>query len=1709
MPPDNETDKQSTLLDYDLERYRVALHGNNVADNIALRLPLIATLLAPEEVAHLLSTAAQIKRAAKPPPQARKHTHPLQAYTHEAPLYCALSIDRRERIPKSIEPLLMLGQSLAILESIRPTLSKSQHESIAHFLHQLPIQSDRSPNFPAQFKPVITQRLDIRQINDCLATTNKLLISGEIDHARGTEYISILQTLLVHLSAGPAAITAMLPKAKKKTFSVRKKIGQPLSHPGGSWSQNPGKLPEDDTDDLEPTLIEVDVDNGDGDVENTLYSGEQTDEHARVFNNHGHRIRFKRALAGRNTEAFSETESYIAMCELVKFVAKSPSQSAARLLYILCALFGRHFDELGKVIMNAEGLNDADGDIIAIRRNDNVFTLEVRHILASRIPELPEELLEHKCRHSFELSVTIPSLPDLDIAWHYLTTCEKSLLSDRIDQLLEAKDKLKALFRKTSLSRFTETRLRGATIQAVFVHDYDLPKTQLIFSEATEASLAALHYISWPQEELQRAINEANSLLYKELLPTQPIGTQVRIGADKSQIRRSVLAASVEWFNTTQRSLRKLSSTRWRDRHARLVDSTLHVLGVGAAHRFNHDLAHLTINDLCLAFGLVIFRDKPAESTMYRRIAILPTAVIAMLQRFIAHLEFLQCAPDHAVPPQISEYAAQALSGEVPLFWHIDDGQVTTPNPRDHFKTLLDNDLIEPNICRHFNSSGLRDMGAPPLLIELHIGHHVRDPLLGKDGLISPKEFGDTMRPYLDTLLESFGYIVPANSEPIYIRRPYSKRELSHLHETEIKADRRQLSDQLGKAVNQLKAAQRRKIIDESIKQVIPKFDGKALPKNTEITKDQALDIRRSLIDTIKNDFTAIYRACRQLRKRLRILAETPGCSVDLPPPITWNIRPPLPITRAHCVAADQYAHLEQRLLEYCKGENIDRALIAKSALILWSHCRTYKEATIWLDAFLVTPLIKGADFQIIDLPEGESRTIGGIAYILCLAWLRHGATDTKAYVSNIFGRGFNQETIEATVHYAHWIRASGVIARALSGKLPHQELPRQRLLAYLYDQPTTRTHDISEFQRDSRKSIAAGSRRKPTECERLFEELRELIPSPKAQTKPGGVDTLSKAAPAKQVAAWRQRRDLPSLINLLARWAVILLGPHANQITHDKLHYDTVRSYLKQAWTPLFALFPNGHIEDLDADEMTDLLLDAIDKHDSGSLMASDSSETDEETRNISQAKAINRFFREMGEIYELPSVALPVSESSRPQIDANLFTASETNTIIKTLTKWSMDPQADTLLAGGLRQLVDATKIYSEHGLRRNELWMSRNRDFVHTEAQVTLLVRWHPDRTIKTPAGVRHFTLGSIPEFSTGDKRSIHHYDMLVDPGIKTPLSDALAAVLRHTTQDESARLHRFRHTVANKGLSAALSSTDVITKLRKLATLSADMGHAHFAITLLYYTHTFHSVLAREESKFHPSLSTNVLSSLFCESAATIRKKHERSSKDKVPVAARYVGHLPKKEPQLKSKTQALPPLIDTLRPISQCEISLKAKLTWILRTARNQDPLIATTGLGFSAESLARLANSLIHTQRQLEWAAIEESRLWVLTGELTRPITVFNEVTVHHKRFPGPNVDNIINSIPDNVGDLPSQLPLHLLGIKMTPRSIVADSMKLKQLEDCLSSCRIPMTISPIPGDSGLVSLLVDTGEPTQKHDANITRLLITGLIAHYHELLV
>jgi integrase len=1710
MATGNETDKLSKLLDYDLERFPVAFDGDNVANNIAQKLVLIGPLLTLNEAAHLQSTLDNIKLVAKPTPTARKHTHPLNKYVDIAPLYCALSLDRRERIPKTIEPLITLGQSLALLESLRPTLSKDQHRSITHFLHQIPAQTAASPNIAAQFVPVITHLLDIPSIESCLARTIELLNFGEIDKARGLEYKLILKTLLVHLSAQPTGVETSSRKTKKQRFSPGKKIHKPLSYPGGTWQQNPSKLPEDDTEDLEPTLTETEVDDEEDVTKSATAQGHQTEENARVFNAHGHRIRLNRLFAGRNTEAFSEAESYLAMRELVKVVPESHAQAAARLLFILCGLLGRRFDDLGKVIMGiVTPADETDGEIIAVHRSGNLFTIEVRHILAWYIPELPEKLLKTKCRLSFTLNVATPSLPDLDIAWRYLTICPESLLDDRVSQLLKEKKVLNDQFRKVALSRFNEKRLRGGIMQAVFSHDYDLPKTQLIFSEAFEASLAALHYTSWQENVLQNALNQANASLYKNLLPTQPNGTTDRVGADKSQIKLSTLAASVKWFNATQRKLRKLGHPRWRERHSLLVDSTSHIFGVGAAHRFTKDLANLTINDLCLSFGLAIFRDKPAESSMYRRIAILPTPVIDMLKRFITHLEFLRDADSDLVPLEVRDLATQTLLGEIPLFWHLDGTQTTRPNPRKHFNSFLENNQVEPNFCRHLYSTSLREIGASPLLIELHLGHHVRDPVLGKDGLISPRELADTIRPFLNALLESFGYSVPASSSSTFVRHPYNKKELSRLHETEIKADRSLLAKQLGKAVTQLGAPKRRKIIDEAIRLEVPKFDGKALPPNTKISKEQALNIRRNLVNVIGNDFTAIYRVCRQLRKKLRILTEVPGCTVEIPPPISWNIRPPLPITPAHFVAADQYSHLEQRLLEYCETESCNRMLIAKSALILWSHCSSYKEAAIWLDGLRTTPLIKGADFQVIDVPNGESRTIGGIAYILCLAWLRHGATDTEGSVSSIFGRGFNQETIEATVAYAHWIRYSGVIARALSGKLPHQELPRKRLLAFLYDQPTTRIQEISDFYRTSRTPVAPGARRKPDECERLFKTLRQQIPSPNGRGKKNGKDSLLKTAPTKAIATWRQHRDLPSLINLFAHWAEVLLGPHANQTTKRKLHYDTVRKYLRAAWVPLFALFPDGNIEDLDADEMTDLLLDAINQYDSSSLLGSDNSAAlEDESSGISQAKSINRFFQEMGEIYVLPSVVLPVSESSQPQIDANVFTESETSTIINTLTSWSKDPQAETSLAAGLSQLVDATQIFSMHGLRRNELLFSRNRDFVHTDTEVVLLVRWHPDRTIKTLAGIRHFPLELASAFSSGDKRTKHHYDMLVNTGVMNLLSDALSVVLRHTTQDEGARLNRFRHTVANKGVAEALASTDVIAKLRRLTTVSADMGHAHVAITLLYYTHTLHFTLAKEDAISQPSLSNKTLSHLFCQSTAAIRKKYERSSKDNIPVAASLAHSLPMVTPILKSKRQDLPPLIDTLRPKSQEAISLQASMTWILRTARNQDPLFAATGLGFSVETLASLANALIRTQRQLKWAAIEESRLWNLAGELTGPNTAFNEVTVHHKRFPGPNIDRLIKKIPANIEHISTQFPLHLLGINMTQSSVVTDKMQSQYIRDCLSACRIPITITPIAGSSNLVSLVVDTGEPDRKHDANITRLLITGLIAYFHHAL-
>lgn len=669
-----------------------------------------------------------------------------------------------------------------------------------------------------------------------------------------------------------------------------------------------------------------------------------------------------------------------------------------------------------------------------------------------------------------------------------------------------------------------------------------------------------------------------------------------------------------------------------------------------------------------------------------------------------------------------------------------------------------------------------------------------------------------------------------------------------------------------------------------------------------------------------------------------------------------------------------------------------------------------------------------------------------------------------------------------------------------MTGKIPCKELSRERLLDWIYDRPTIRTGDFGEYTSVSKVALPSSGKVPQSEAERLFKEIRNVIPVQGYD----GQDPMGQVSPLRAVQEWRENRALPSLIALMSHWAEILLGPHANKKTGGTLHPRTVRSYLYNAWVPLNSVFSRGVFEDLEADELTDILVDAI-SQDRGLDLAIDEGSEIEGNTGVAQALSINRFFQEMQEFYDIPQIQLPVGGRQSAVVDAGVFTISDGEYIQQVLEMWSLDESIEPTLAAGLKQANDAIRIISWHGVRPSEVLYSRNEDFIRGENKLaTLLIRHHSDRTIKTPAGVRQLALEPKITFSDGDKRTKHHFDILMQKAVKSTVLPSVYALCRHTTQDTGSRLYRFRHSVGSRNTGRAIvPASSSIDRLRIFSETAANLGHARISITLYYYAHTVFFCLAQQHSTDHSSLSFKGLATLFSKSEATVRKKFERSRRLGQSVSAQLVSDNDATAIEIPVEEKVAIGLPDTLRAKSAEKLPLRSTLLWMLRTARNQDPLLATEGLGFSIATLERTARRLILMQRRLGWFAVEESRLFDVCGEIATTDVSFNEVTVHHRRFPGNWIDSVVDGLPNTTIDVPDDLPGLLLGINLDTLSVPGDLLTNQALKEAFDRVGLPINTTISDNSYPVSHFSVETGEKPRKHDGNLTRLLLIGTLVH------
>jgi len=1002
------------------------------------------------------------------------------------------------------------------------------------------------------------------------------------------------------------------------------------------------------------------------------------------------------------------------------------------------------------------------------------------------------------------------------------------------------------------------------------------------------------------------------------------------------------------------------------------------LLSISSAHRQTKDLTTITLNDICILAGLAIYRDKPSNAAVFRRVACFPSQTIRYLQKYLLHLETLLRHSSQKGLIDIADTCRAATDGSGPLFFELTDEATTTAITAPS-QIALDAGLNseQVNIARHLQSTKLRDFGAPPLLVECHLGHQISGPMFSSNGLVSPLELSRTLRSFLDRWLSEAGY-QPAQHLRETPRIPTNRgTDFRILVKQDQQADAQQLGAQLRKGLREaLPRQQRQSLVDSCIQSEVPSYSPNNPPQNISLNYNQVVSIRGQIGTHPHSNLASIERSLKQLRQTLKRLRMEKGWKIDMPAHSALTTQPPIPITSGHIAAANCVYELRKSLIKSALNSEFSDDVMFSAALLLWGQANSIEQA------ISIAAAVHDKSFIVIDYAwviygqedlKDSSRSVGGIPLLFAKRW-RDSATDFDPAAIRTSIRGIHDH-IESACMLAQYIDQPFALADVSSNTLPHKEAHAKDLARLTQNTagdayPQTHSHRVHK-ELDQHFSITKTDRE-------AFRALRKTILSPPKTSKNTSAPKQRSALNA--VASFKSRAERSPLISLFTDWAIVLLGENANNKYGGRLKAETVTKYLLLAWEPLARLLATYSISELEDDQFIECL--------QASLSSNPSLQE-------SQAQALNRLSSEVGQSYSLPPICLSSTEDKNGNIDAGFITQSEHAAITKHIATWKLSPEIAASAIDQLEELTILADVYYQTGMRRNEaLYLQRNDICSHQSTWAS--IRWHQKRSVKTPASQRHLP---VPAFNKahGASSTARLFESLSPPAENRILS-VFSQAIQEVTGNPSARIHHYRHTIGSLATINGFSLDDPVERIQYLSSAVADLGHASIRTTLQHYGHASHYCIARRQASDIDEL-------LNVEIAALIRKKSNaiktmRSRYGKGRSLAFSLAKAKRKPPQ-KSLKIPLPSGMQASGGMDE-----KDWLAWLHKFSSGLSAQAAAAEYPVTASQLLTALKEIELTGAQVNWYPVHRERLTHEIAKLSNHQIKALNSDKQHKRFP-------------------------------------------------------------------------------------------------------
>lgn len=1256
--------------------------------------------------------------------------------------------------------------------------------------------------------------------------------------------------------------------------------------------------------------------------------------------------------------------------------------------WLLTALTGHRFDAL-LCAMLAEWPDPELRPHLEIETPNPVsYAIRVPCIRWDRFASIPGSLLPATVHGEFVLS--LPGRAVVSRALHEINRLKSTQDVDSlISNILAARDVIRDDVRQ-HVDRFSELRIRGALAQAVLARRLDLPLAQLLMHDPMGSSCEALHYYGTDQKTLQNLYDTAVCDLYGDrwVAPSNPDPDRL-IGAPLAHAAVKHAPAFAQWIKTlpdqpiSPQLPKRIQKAAHR--HNRLCFQLIWALHIATGHRGNADLDQITRRHISLAARAVLYSDKPADPSGYRRLCIYPNVVASLLHEYLDQLRKLAETLTAHDQNAAAQRTLGALGGDNGLFFRLtasNDDRLVPMNCsiRDIWSQVAP-DGMPVNSVRHSLSTYLREQGITGIWVEQQMGHVAELALLGQEGPVSVAEMRQVLEPALDGFMHFCGFAAPSKQKHSTYLSPYH-RDISSLwaaHRACLKEDERRLKAQLRIDPEKTKSDPLQTLITRVLSEHVPGYDPRRPPPDTYLETGQIRKLAEVLTRAVSRT-SDVRPAIRQLEGRLRFHRHRHGWRLTIPQRLYRPVATPLAITPAALQAYDTLQVLRRDLIRQWRRHGPGDSIAASAlTLILWGQITDYSSLKSIVSGIADARWCPEFDCLLIPRADtGESFAVTGLAAAAALHLQARGQNNIGRLQSRIWKalpaayRGDDQNHSEIVTHLGHLVNlarrveAPGLLAAAESGELASRQLDMERIRMWASGIARPNAAPFTTLQ-SPRPRRRPGGNKTPDEPEEraALKRILKVCENPAAFWRR---ERLSGQAPTgrrtdsvhRAINAWLgQRPDEPPLATIIARWINILTTPGHNRRSGHTLAKSTVKKYSHLAGICLVHSLAGLPLHELDTETAQELLAPTIARRSDPALAA----------------YCVSRLWADLANDYDLPPLAFGDFglHGSAANIDAGVVTDGEMQLVLDALRQAEADSALPIAQRVRLHECADALYLMRIAGLRRAEVRYLRYRD-IRPDRGLAYVRPTH-QRGLKSSAA--HRVTDCPGDLDPGNAENHISHALRWPTLLSLQTLQFGSALIKQAAGSPATRLHYLRHSKATAQFHDAFRETDPTRRVVALHRLTATLGHSTLSTTLSHYVHIGQLVAGVQYSPPVKSADMKVLADLIGIPADSSRQRFKRARSDVYP-NARLLGM--RHERSCKSNANRLH--LDRILTEPRVDLSVEQVNRWVHGLTRGQpldDMIRASRITQFQLALLTQTIDRVAHT---VGWAPLPLKRMW-------------------------------------------------------------------------------------------------------------------------------